>query len=1162
MVVGRKKIGFRLNLFYVAVFLFVALLVVSAVIYFQYNTKENSVSGNVVKTTEDGASITKTNSLNQLKYNSPELSKYNINFNSPDVKKLKPAIQSQLKSLSSERQQQVNLELKQTQEGIKKSGALWKADFTSKSLLTDEQKKKLLGLKGVPDKTKLINFAGRPKSDSGGTVLPDNFDWRNVGGKNYITSIKDQGNCGSCWAFGAVATFEGNINAYYNNETIDYDLSEQDLVSCFLPGSCGPGANQYEIEKIFSDYAKNTGITTESCFPYSATDSSCNKCSNWNLDSVKDSDYYAISLTNDLQENIRLIKEAVVNYGPVEVGFYVYADFPDYSGGIYQHTTENFLGGHAVSIVGFGKYDGRDYYIVKNSWGLNWGENGYFRIFADDSIISNWFAFAVKVPNPTKPKTIVCTDNDKDGYCYWGLSMTKPTNCPASCSVNSAKDCDDSNSAIYQNCGKSNEQTGTLNISSTPSGADVYVKDLISGNWNYRGQTPLVTNLGAGMREIKLRYDSYLDLDFSTTISKTTLESITKILTRDPSIKVGWPRLLGHYNSGSSPQIADIDNDGKKEIIQSAGDWQNSLYVFDENGNNKEGWPVSFSTLGIFKNYDSYSDVTPLVVDINQDNKLEIITIVFKRDNKYFLHALDYNGNIIPGWDINLSDLVSAPFKDVDVNFDRIVLTADDIDNDGNKEVIFAFGYYIFVISEKGTLKQGWPQKTICTAIGGVAVGDLDGDGIKELVYSCSYPTENSSIYIFKPNGAIVSGWPKQYPPASPTEQISIGDVDGDGIKEIIFKYQDFSTAEKYDSVIDVLDSKSGKSKPGWPKSSNIFRHFSISDLNKDGFAEIIAASDEGLHVFRYDGTKLSGWPLSFSSVSYIITDDVNGDSYPEIIVGIVGAYRVDESLIYAFDRTGKLVSDWPKRIGGSLMYSSPALDDIDNDKKIELIIPAYPSDSKPKKLYVFNLNKSYNPSPKDWSMFMYDLGHTGCYDCDKPTIKCSDIDKGRDYTLFGTTKGNEIGTKKLINKSDYCIGSDRLVEFFCDGPNSANNYEYVNNEIINCTKNYGKGYGCKNGVCVAICADTDAGKCTGMYPAPNNKYNCSAGDNPFEKGKITKLGSVLNGGIDSCINGLLTEYYCDANNNPAVMKSFNCANLNTATKKYSCANGACVTTK
>jgi C1A family cysteine protease len=215
--------------------------------------------------------------------------------------------------------------------------------------------------------------------------LLSQFDWRDYNGEDWTTPIRDQGNCGSCWAFAAMGTLESIVNIRNDLPGLDLDLSEQYILSC-LPsaGSCSGGwvsrAFQY-IMDTSADGNYHNGVVHESCFPYQADDSiPCSaKCSNWEnlLTPIMD---YGIEYSPSDDE----IKQMLVESGPSAVSMTVYTDFKSYSGGIYEHSWGGFEGNHAVVIVGYNDNmenpDEPGYWICKNSWGTWWGESGWFRI--------------------------------------------------------------------------------------------------------------------------------------------------------------------------------------------------------------------------------------------------------------------------------------------------------------------------------------------------------------------------------------------------------------------------------------------------------------------------------------------------------------------------------------------------------------------------------------------------------------------------------------------------------------------------------------------------------------------------------------------------------------------------------------------------------------
>jgi cathepsin B len=187
--------------------------------------------------------------------------------------------------------------------------------------------------------------------------------------------IKDQGHCGSCWAFGAVESLEDRV-CIKSQGGVTADLSEQNMVSCDWVGfGCSGG---YPLSAFA--YLSIMGVPTEECVPYTSGQSGeawgCSyKCDDPSVSNKRyKCEYPWMSFTKSA------IKSEIQKEGPVETGFTVYEDFMNYAGGIYHHTTGKALGGHAVKIVGWGVEEGVKYWLVANSWSTTWGEEGYFRI--------------------------------------------------------------------------------------------------------------------------------------------------------------------------------------------------------------------------------------------------------------------------------------------------------------------------------------------------------------------------------------------------------------------------------------------------------------------------------------------------------------------------------------------------------------------------------------------------------------------------------------------------------------------------------------------------------------------------------------------------------------------------------------------------------------
>ncbi|XP_077197524.1 dipeptidyl peptidase 1 [Paroedura picta] len=210
--------------------------------------------------------------------------------------------------------------------------------------------------------------------------LPASWDWRNVNGVSYVSPVRDQGSCGSCYAFATMGMLEARIRVLSNNTQTPI-LSPQQVVSCAEYAQGCEGGFPYLIGK----YAQDFGMVEEPCLPYTAAPSPCSlkkDCYRYYT-----SDYrYVGGFYGGCNE--ALMKLELVKNGPMAVSFQVYADFPAYSGGIYHHTglMDPFnpfeQTNHAVLLVGYGSdpKTGEPFWIVKNSWGASWGEDGYFRI--------------------------------------------------------------------------------------------------------------------------------------------------------------------------------------------------------------------------------------------------------------------------------------------------------------------------------------------------------------------------------------------------------------------------------------------------------------------------------------------------------------------------------------------------------------------------------------------------------------------------------------------------------------------------------------------------------------------------------------------------------------------------------------------------------------
>jgi KDEL-tailed cysteine endopeptidase len=226
---------------------------------------------------------------------------------------------------------------------------------------------------------------------------PKSIDWREKGA---VTSVKDQGSCGSCWAFSAVGSVEG-INAIRTGDAIS--LSVQELVDC--DKEYNQGCNGGLMDYAFDFVIQNGGIDTEKDYPYQGYDGRCDV-------NKMNARVVTIDSYEDVPENDEEALKKAVAGQPVSVAIEAGGrDFQLYSGGVFTGRCGTDLD-HGVLAVGYGSEKGLDYWIVKNSWGEYWGESGYLRMqrnLRDDNGyglcgINIEPSYAVKTsPNPPNP---------------------------------------------------------------------------------------------------------------------------------------------------------------------------------------------------------------------------------------------------------------------------------------------------------------------------------------------------------------------------------------------------------------------------------------------------------------------------------------------------------------------------------------------------------------------------------------------------------------------------------------------------------------------------------------------------------------------------------------------------------------------------------------
>lgn len=217
-------------------------------------------------------------------------------------------------------------------------------------------------------KTKMLGyrFDNRPRnyvSLNNNVMQAAGIDWREKGA---VTPVKNQGQCGSCWAFSTIASTEG---AWFQAKGKLISLSEQQLVDCstsYGNHGCNGGLMDYGFK-----YIKDHGIDTETNYPYTARDGRCKRSGQYTPAAT-------ISGFSDVQQSGEALANAN-NQRVVSVAVDAQR-WSFYSGGIYSHKKCGTQLDHGVTLVGYGTENGESYWIIKNSWSASWGEKGYIRL--------------------------------------------------------------------------------------------------------------------------------------------------------------------------------------------------------------------------------------------------------------------------------------------------------------------------------------------------------------------------------------------------------------------------------------------------------------------------------------------------------------------------------------------------------------------------------------------------------------------------------------------------------------------------------------------------------------------------------------------------------------------------------------------------------------
>ena len=425
-----------------------------------------------------------------------------------------------------------------------------------------------------------------------------------------------------------------------------------------------------------------------------------------------------------------------------------------------------------------------------------------------------------------------------------------------------------------------------------------------------------------------------------------------------------WPIDTGLGYDTSSVTVADLEGDGKKEIIISGTDFTSNIgniIVYDSSGYTKPGWPREIPNGGGILSW-LYSP-SP-VGDLDGDGKLEIVIAGAKEVN-----VLRYDGTTLSGWPF------SIPTGKTMISSYSFGPTIGDVDGDGKNEVAFiaegtepsAFTDVVYVVKGNGKVLSGFPVSLGKGGMAGMgtALSDLNGDGKLEVLAN----PRNGKIYAYDWQGKTIPGWPKSVSGDS-FSQIASGDVDGDGRAEVFVA-----------TATNVYGWRgSGSALRGWPVKMG--RGLSsgpspvLGDIDHDNLPEVVVGLCNGCTsawAWNADGKPVSGWPCNEfprgSSIAQGLILDVDNDGKLEVIINFHG------TMFAAIKENGKRILDWPYTPADNNVgyYVSPSVTDLEGDGELEFVAGVEG------RIYVWDLPAKL-PNNLQWPLSSFDLGRSGFY--------------------------------------------------------------------------------------------------------------------------------------------------------------------------------------